>query len=211
MRHWLFHPLLFFPLAALMAGAVIAISLKPQSWPRAPAEVAGVMDGETLVIEGAAFNSPDVGPEQEMTVKRDLWGRAQSLLIAQLPSQPPPTPAEQGARILLTPEQAALLEDKPVVVEVSYLPLPINAASGLAVSVQGIAPSDWVSQPTPPQPGMVRFALPAQFAVNAIGLRALSEGTDQAYGLEITRVRVTPGVAPAAAATEAPAATGIAN
>jgi hypothetical protein len=192
MRHWLFHPLIFYPLAAVVAILVIALSLRPQAWPRTPAPTAAERVEGSLVFRGAAFNSPDVGAEQEMTVVRDFWGRARTIRIAEKADQPPPTPAEQGARILLTAEDAALIEDRPVVVEVSYNPLPVNAARGLAVSLQGIGPAEWVSQPAPPQPATLRFELPPQLAVNAIGLRALSEEADQAYGLEITRVRVTP-------------------
>jgi len=192
MRNWLFHPLLFYPLALVLAALVIAISVRPQSWPREPAPVAAQVEGGSLIFAGTAFNAPAVGAEQDVAVVRDFWGQAQTLRIAQLPNQPPPTPAEQGARLLLTPEQAALIDDKPVTVEVSYRPLAINAASGMAVSLQGIGPAEWVSQEAPSEPATLRFELPAQFAVNAIGLRALSTGTDQAYGLEITRVRVTP-------------------
>ena len=192
MRNWLFHPHLFYPMILVFAVLVIAVSVRPQGWPREAAPVAAQVDGASLVFEGEAFNSPAVGAEQNMTVIRDFWGRAQTLRIAQLPNQPPPTPAEQGARLLLTPEQAALIDDKPVTVEVTYTPLPINAATGMAVSLQGIGPAEWVSQEAPSEPATLRFELPAQFAVNAIGLRALSTGTDQAYGLEITRVRVTP-------------------
>jgi len=192
MRHWIFHPLLFYPLAALAAALVIAVSIQPQAWPRAPAPVSGQVADGVVVLQGPGFNSPDDSPEQYMTVERDFWGNALSLSIAQLPGQPPPTPAEQGVRILLTPETIALIDDKPVRVEVSYLPLPVNPASGLAVSLQGIGPAEWVSQPAPPQPGTLLFDLPPQFAVSGIGLRALSEGTDQAYGLEITRIRIAP-------------------
>jgi hypothetical protein len=193
MRSWLFHPLVFYPLILVLAALVIAVSLKPQAWPREPAPVAAqVIDG-ALVFEGQAFNSPAVGAEQNMSVVRDFWGAAQALRIAQKPGQPPPTPAEQGARLLLTTEQAALIDDRPVTIEVTYNPIPINAASELAVSLQGIGPADWVSQPSPPQTGTLTFQLPPQFAVNAIGLRALSGNADQAYGLEITRVRVIQG------------------
>jgi hypothetical protein len=192
MRHWLFHPFIFYPLAIAFAAFVIALSVRPQAWPREPAPVAAQVQDGSLVFAAEGFNSPAVGPEQDMFVVRDFWGRAQSLRIAQKPGQPPPTPAEQGARLLLTPEQAAMIDERPVTVEITYNPLPVNAASALAVSLQGIAPADWVSQPAPPQPGTLRFQLPAQFAVNAIGLRALSNEGEQAYGLEITRVRVTP-------------------
>ncbi len=193
MRSWLFHPLVFYPLILVLAALVIAVSLRPQAWPREPAPVAAQVVGAALVFEGEAFNSPAVGAEQNMSVVRDFWGAAQALRIAQKPGQPPPTPAEQGARLLLTPAQAALIEDRPVTVEVTYNPIPINAASELAVSLQGIGPAEWVSQPSPPQTGTLTFQLPPQFAVNAIGLRALSGNADQAYGLEITRVRVIPG------------------
>jgi hypothetical protein len=192
MRNWLFHPLVFYPLAALFAAFVLALSLKPQSWPREPAPVAGELTQGALVFRGLAFNSPAAGDEQNMFVERDFWGRATSLHIAQKAGQPPPTPAQQGVRILLTPEQAALIDNKPVTVEVSYNPIPVNVASGLAVSLRGGTPTSWVSQPAPPQPATLRFELPAQGAVDAIGLRALSNNGDQAYGLEITRVRVTP-------------------
>lgn len=203
MRNWLFHPLAFYPLLTLLAALIVGFSLRPQSWPRQPAAVAGVLRGETLVLERAAFDAPDAGAEQAMTVKRDFWGRPQSLLIAQLPSQPPPTPAERGAVILLTPERLELIEDKPLLVEVQYLPLPVNAASGLAVSVQGIGPAEWIPQDAPAQPGTLRFELPAQFAATGIGLRALSSGADQNYGLEIVSVRVTPRSDPIAAADPA--------
>lgn len=193
MRTWLFHPLVFYPLAILLAAGVIAFSLRPQSWPREPAAVsATIADDGALIFEGEAFDSPANGPEQHLTVIRDTWGNAQSLHIAQLPGQPLPTPADQGARLLMTPEQAATIEDQPVLVEVAYNPLPVNAATGLAVSLQGVGPADWVCQEAPPQPGVLRFELPPQIAVNAIGLRALSEGEDQAYGLEIVRVRIAP-------------------
>jgi hypothetical protein len=193
MRTWLLHPLIFYPLAILFAAGLIALSLRPQSWPREPAAVEAVIgDDGALVFEGEGFNSPANGPEQYLTVIRDTWGKAQSLRIAQLPNQPLPTAADQGARLMLTPEQAALIEDRPVVVEVTYNPLPINAASALAVSLQGVGPGEWVQREAPPQPGVLRFELPPQIAVNAIGLRALSEGADQAYGLEIVRVRVLP-------------------
>lgn len=151
------------------------------------------MSGEALIIEGSEFDSPDTSPEQSMFVVRDFWGRPSTLRIAQLPGQPPPTPAEQGVRVLLTPEAAALIDERPVTVEVSYNPLAFNAASGLAVSLQGIGPAEWVSVETPPEPNVVRFNLAPQIAVNAIGLRALSNNSDQAYGLEIKRIRITPG------------------
>lgn len=192
MRHWLFHPLIFYPLAIVVAALLIGFSLQPQRWARDAGPVAAQEAEGALVYAGASFDRPDSSPEQYMTVVRDFMGRPRALRIAVKPDQPPPTPAERGVRVLMTPDDAARIDDRPVTVEVTYTPSPVNAASGLAVSIQGSNPAAWVSQEIPPQPNTVRFDLPAQRAVNAIGLRAISSNSDQAYGLEITRIRIIP-------------------
>jgi hypothetical protein len=192
MRHWLFHPLIFYPLTALLAVLFIAISLQPQSWPRSPAPIRAERAGEWLVIQGAGFNSPAAAPDREMTVVRDILGRPQTLRIAERGGPGQPAPEDDGVRVLLSAEDAAALAGRPLTVEVSYNPLSVNSATSLAVSLRGEGPSQWVSQAAPPQPATLRFRLPAQSSVNAIGLRALSTLNDQAYGLEITRIRITP-------------------
>jgi hypothetical protein len=192
MRNWLFHPLIFYPLALLVAAGVILFSLEPQRLPRDPAPVAGQVSGDALVLEGAAFNSPTGAPEQAMTVVRDIWGRPQSLRIAVQPGLSPPTAAETGIVIALAPESAALLEGKPLTVEIAYRPLPVNAASALAIRVQNGTETPWVSAPIPPQAGSVRFELPAASGVAGIGLRAVTGEQDQAYGVEITSIRAVP-------------------
>lgn len=192
MRHWLLHPIIFYPLALLFAAFVIAVSLKPQSWPRPPAAVAAERVEGALVFRRAAFNSPAVDNRQVQFVERDFWGNPLTWRIAQKPSEPPPQPTETGAQLLLTPADAELLNNRAVTVEVSYNPLPVNPATGLAVSLQGGSPAFWVNRAVPPETATLRFDLPAQSGVTAIGLRALSGGGDQNYGLEITRIRVTP-------------------
>ncbi|MGD9968379.1 MAG: hypothetical protein AB7T59_17805 [Hyphomonadaceae bacterium] len=191
MRHWLFHPILFYPLMALLAVFVVALSLQPQSWPRDPAPVTAARDGEWLVWSGEAFDTPSADERHEIMVVRDFFGRAQNLRIAQKASGEP-APEERGARILLSPEDAAALQGRRLTVEVSYNPLPVNAAPALAVAAGGDGPTAWVRQDTPPQPATLRFQLPAQSEVNAIALRAISAADDQAYGLEITRIRISP-------------------
>jgi hypothetical protein len=198
MRHWLFHPLIFYPLAILVAALAIAASLRPQSWPREPAAVAAAVDQNTLTFAGAAFSTPAPSTQQNMTVTRDFFGNAQTLRIAVLPGQAAPQPTDQGVRILLTPDDAARLNNRPVTLELSYDSLPVNAAHGLAVSLQGAAPAVWVSQDIRPQSSTIRFELPPQTGVTAIGLRALNEGADSAFGLEITRIRITPHTSAAA-------------
>jgi len=190
---FLMQPLLFYPLAIAVAALIILFGLEPQKWPREPHPVPAEIQGSALVLGPAAFDAPSSAPEQNMTVVRDFWGRPLALRIAVLPNMPEPTPAERGVRILLAPEALALIEDRAVTVDVSYNPLNINPATALAVSLQGIAPADWVIQPVAAQPGVARFELPASFAIDAIGFRPLTGSSDQAYGLEITQVVITPG------------------
>lgn len=193
MRIWLFHPLIFYPLAALFAAVVIAISLKPQAWPHEPAPAAALIQQDALVFEGEAFAAPEASPDQNLRITTDAWGKAQTLRIAVHQDQPqPPTPSDRGVRLLLTPQNAAALAGRPLTVEVSYNALPVNTAQALAVSVQGDGPVAWASQQLPQQNATVRFDLPAQANPNAIGLRAVNQGGDAAFGLEITRIRIIP-------------------
>jgi len=192
MRSWVFHPLIFYPLALILAVLAVTVSLKPQAWPREPAAVAAANMQGALTFSGQAFDSPEGSPEQNLTVSRDYWGRPQALRIAVHAETPAPTPADRGVRLLLTPQDAAALEGQPLSVEVSYNALPVNQAHGLAVSIQGAGQTAWVSQDLPTQNATVRFDLPAQTSVNAIGLRALNTGANEAFGLEITRIRITP-------------------
>jgi len=190
MRAWFFHPLFFYPVVAILALVLVAISLRPQAWPRPAETVAGEIADGGLTIAGEAFTAPEADPEQRMTVVRDDWGRAESLRIAVLPNQGEPAASDRGVRILLETGAAAAISGGPVTVEVTYNPLPVNAATGLAVSVQGADATSWSAQPLPPQPGTVHFQLPGTADVRAIGLRAISDGQNEAYGLEITRIRV---------------------
>ncbi|MBL8546094.1 MAG: hypothetical protein JNL81_06500 [Hyphomonadaceae bacterium] len=194
MRNWLFHPVIFYPLAMIVAALAIFVSLRPQSWPREPAVVAGVQDGGWLVFQGREFNSPDEGA-LEMTVIRDFWGNALRLHVAQPKgATAAPQPTEDGTRLLLTAEDAAAISNRPVTIEVSYNPLPVNAANQLAISLRSSdgGPSPWATQTAPPETATLRFNLPARSAVDAIGIRPISDLPDQAYGLEITRIRVMP-------------------
>lgn len=192
MRHWLLHPVIFYPLVAVVAVLLIGASLRPQAWPRTPTAAAGAMAEGALVLEGEALGAPAPEAAQEVFVPRDFWGRAQALRIAVKPEQAAPGPSDTGVRVLLAPAAAALLA-RPVVVEVTYSPLPVNAATALAVSAQGEGQAaNWATQALPAQAGVVRFSLPAAAGATALGLRAITTNTDQTYGVEITRIRIVP-------------------
>lgn len=194
MRTWLFHPIIFYPLVAVLAALVIAISVRPQSWPRAPAPVGGQSAGGALVLAQTSFDAPTSDPDQNLYVTRNFWGQAQALRIAIHPNMSALGAEDRGVQILLTPNAAANLSDHPATIVVNYNPLAVNAATGLAVSLQGAGSTVWSVQPAPPQHGALRFEVPAQTGVNAIGLRAMSSNANQreAYGLEITRISITP-------------------
>jgi hypothetical protein len=85
------------------------------------------------------------------------------------------------------------IDGKTLTIEVTYNPLPLNAATAMAVSVQGIGPAEWVtmSAPSPPQ-GPLTFEVPPQLAPEGIGIRVLAGQTQEAFGLEITKIKVTP-------------------
>jgi len=194
MRTWLLHPIVFYPLAALLAVLVIALSARPQSWPRAPAPVSGQTAGSALVLTQVSFDAPTGDPDQNVYVTRNFLGQAQALRIAVQPNKNTPSAADRGVQILLAPSTAAALAGRPATIVVTYNPLAVNAATGLAVSLEGAGPNVWVAQNAPPQHGALRFEVPAQTGVNAVGLRAISTNENQreAYGLEITRISITP-------------------
>jgi len=194
MRTWLLHPIVFYPLAVVLAALVIAVSARPQSWPRAPAPVSGQTAGTALVLSQASFDAPTGDPDQNLYVTRNFLGQAQALRLAVQPNKNAPGPNDHGIQILLTPTAAAALAGRPATILVTYNPLAVNAATGLAVSLQGGGPTVWIAQNAPPQHGALRFEVPAQAGVNAVGLRAISTNANQreAYGLEITRISITP-------------------
>lgn len=192
MRAWYLHPLFLSLAALLLAAAAIVFSLMPQRWAHAAAPQAGQIERGALILEGDALGAPADSPEQVLHVVRTIWGRTEALRIAVRPNAPPPSPAETGVRVLLTPESAALISDTPVFIDVTIRPLPVTTSSGLAVSLQGIGPAEWISQEISPLGSVARFAVPAMPAVSAIGLRPISENADYAYGVEIVRIRVVP-------------------
>src|SRR5689334_633459 len=145
MRTWLLHPVVFYPLVALLAALAIAISARPLAWPRDPVPVAGERAGAAIVLAHDAFASPAPDPQQNLYVTRNFLGQPRALRIAVLPNQAPPGPNDRGVRILLSPQAAQALNNQRATVVVNYNPLAVNAATGLAVSLQGASPTQWVT------------------------------------------------------------------
>lgn len=195
MRSWVFHPLVLYPLMAAAAAALIFLSLRPDWAARAAAPQAGRLANGALVLEGAALAAPDVQPGQVAHVARDGLGRPVALRLAVLPNQPPPGPADTGARILLGASAVRALGEGPVTVEVSLRPVPITTAAGIAVSLQGAGPAAWQPRDIAPQAQVLRFEFPSAAGAHAVGLRVLSAYADYNYGVEIVRIRIVPAAA----------------
>lgn len=192
MRSWIMHPLVFYPFTVLLAVLVIGFSLRPQAWPRPPAPVSGQQAGPALILGAAAFDAPAPDPRQNLTVVRDFWGKSRTLRIAVLPRQGTVGPDDDGVRLLLTPEAVRSVAGRVVRIDVAYNPLPVNGASALAVSLQGGGPRVWTITQTPPQQGVAQFTMNAPADLGAIGLRTISTDNSEAFGLEITRITLTP-------------------
>jgi hypothetical protein len=192
MRSWLFKPLIFYPLLLLAAALLALVSLSPLSWSHAQGPVSGQIRNGVLVLRGEALGAPASDTAQEVRVMRDFFGATQALRVAAKPKLPAPTAQDRGVQILLGRQPAQFLESKPVVLRIDYRPIPLSTASALAVNLEGGRLQNWVSQPVAPEGGSVSFALPAQTAVSAIGLRTIHDDDERNYGVEIVRISVTP-------------------
>lgn len=179
--------IIFVAVALVAVLLTAAYFLAPRFLDHEAAPVAGARDGGAIVLAGAALGAPDTSPGQEIVTTP-----AGTLRLTVLADQPDPTPAEQGARVLLMPETAALIENKSVMAEVRFTLPAAAAASGLALSIQGIGPATWVRQEISPQSSVARFELPPQLAAEAIGVRALSTTAGQTGAVEISEIRLTP-------------------
>jgi len=178
----------------VLTGAAVLVWMRvidPRGQP-----VAGEMHGASLVLSGRDFSAPDPSPEQTVLASHG------EMTIEVLPDQPLPSPADRGVRILLAPERTAHVNDRAVIVEIEYRLPDANPASHLAVSLQGIEPSEWVTQSLQGG-GKAHFALAPQSAVDAIGLRAFTESAGMRGGVIITNIRISPAPDQAAQHTEA--------
>lgn len=170
-------------LIVVVAAALAALVLLAPRLERVAEPIAGAVENGALVLQGEALRSPDTSPEQRVAVTED-----DALHIEVLPAQPSPTPAERGVRVLLTDENAALIEDRPVTIEIGYTPVS-TVATELAVSLQGIGPAEWRTQPIGAGAGTLRYELPAQIGVSAIGLRVVNWNGG---AVKVDRIRIVP-------------------
>jgi len=192
MRHWLFHPLVAYPLAALVAAAAVLSSLQPGAWPRAERAQAGRIAAGAVVIEGQSFGAPGGDPSQEFHIARDRSGTAQSLKIAVHPGLGSPGPNDRGVTIQLASETARTVAGQPVRMRIAYRSLQLNSATALAVRFAGGAPTAWATLPIEPGADELHFMLQAPSDFDRIALRAIGTGGEYNEGVEIVSIRIEP-------------------
>lgn len=191
MRNWLFRPLVFYPLLALVAAAIVLASLRPDLAPAPAAAAAGRIEAHALILQGEALTRPEIGPGFVAHVRRDAIGRPEALRIAVAPGRGAPRAGEEGVRILLSPDETARLGAGPYMVEVDVRPVAITMAQRLAVNLQDQAGATaWEGADVDPEGALLHFALPANGPVTAIGLRPVTDNRDYNYGFEIASVRL---------------------
>jgi hypothetical protein len=191
---------LFYPLLAIAAAALIVASFGYSLRPILPAPQAARVSGAAMVYGPAALAAIAPGADQLLYADRTMTGAARSIHLGTLRTSGAPDAARQGARLLLTPADAAALAGAPLIVTVTYRPIAANIAPQLSLSAQGDGPVAWVTKAVPVTEGRSRFDLPASAGpLSAIGLWPHPQADEyySNYGIEIVSLRVQRATPPA--------------
>jgi hypothetical protein len=141
--------ILFYPLAALTAGAAIALSMNTTLIPRETAAQAGRLANGAYIFDAEALSRVDKPPTQEFFLVRGPGAKPTSIQIATPAGTPKPGSDAQGVRLLLAPSTGAAFAGKAVRVELRVRPLLYTTAPQILVRAEGAAPTRWVSQEFP--------------------------------------------------------------
>jgi hypothetical protein len=184
----------FYPALLIVAVALVLVSLGAGAFGRTVRAQSGQRAESALVFAPEALaNGLQTRNGHVLHVAREFGLSPRAVRIGVRPGMEAPTADRAGAELLLTPETGALLAGKPLRVEVSIKRITVTNAVALAVAAQTGGPIGWTVQTMPAEDGVMTFDLPATGApLKALGFWVLSDKTDYNYGVEITRVRVTP-------------------
>lgn len=192
---FLFRWWVFYPLAAIIAAAVVLASFGPALLSEHPEPVAGQFVDNALVLEGEDLGHPEPSDGTVHYVVRDTGWGVTGLRVAIEPGRGPVQPQEQGVRILLSPEAAVSLGPGPFRVEVEIAPVPVTTAPELAIAIDRGEP-EWRTQPISVVHNVITYEFPstdqAGPLISGIGIRPVATLLDYAYGVEIRRIRIIP-------------------
>lgn len=185
----------FYPLLALVAAALIIVSLGADAFDRDGSPQRGQRDGEAFIY-GPAQLADGIDPTNGHLrhVVRDFGVSPRAVRIGVEPGRGQPAPDSVGALFQIDPADAAAFAGKPVRVEITFRRISITTAQGLATSLQNGGPAFWSGGPLPAENGVMAFDLPALDGAppKGLGIWVISDKSDYNYGVEITRVSMKP-------------------
>jgi hypothetical protein len=185
----------FYPLLLAVACVLVLASLGFDVFVRGGQPQRAARAGGAFVFDaGALAGGINVEAGHLRHVTRDLGVSARAVRVGVRPGQGAPTPTSTGAVLLLDPADAAAFAGKALRVEMRIKRISVTTAASVAVSVQHGAPTTWVTAPIPAENGVMTFDLPASAATppRGLGIWLISDKTDYNYGVEISRVSITP-------------------
>lgn len=186
---WWFYPLLF-----LVAVALVTVSLGADVYERKGAPQTATMDGGAHVFDAQALADGVITRNGHVLhIARQFGLSPRAVRIGARPGMGAPTPDRAGAQLLFTPEEGARLAGKALRVEVAFRRITVTNAVSLSLGVANGGPISWTTQPIPAENGVMTFDLPATAgAPQALAFWLMNDQKDYNYGMEISRIRVTP-------------------
>lgn len=183
----------FYPLVLAAAVALVLVSLGAGAFGRSALPQAATRESSAYVFGATALAAGiETRDGHVLHVARDYGVSAKAVRIGVRPGMGVPSADRAGAKLLLTPADAAAFAGKPLRVEATIKRINVTNAVSLGVSVQDGGPITWATQVIPAADGVMTFDLPPSAAPKAIGFWVVSDKTDYTYGVEIGSVRVTP-------------------
>jgi hypothetical protein len=179
----------FYPLAILIAAGLILFSLGPAPFATRGAAVSASQSGQAWVLGPASLAQavPDVWHSTHIV--RGPTGAPVGVRIAAKPGAPE---ALDGVKLRLSPTASQALSQKAVRAQLQFKRIAETGATGIGLRLVGAAPMPWQTIPLPEQGDSMEILLPATGEVSGLDMRAVSNRTDFASGIEITQIALTP-------------------
>lgn len=183
----MFRDWIFYPLVAIAAAILIALSFGETLRPTPPGPVAGLAAKDALVFPADMLKSVDPGAAATHVVREGT--KTIGLRIATPVGGAAPVLAA-AARVRLDPSAAARLSQRPLVVELLTRPIPLATAPEIAVGLISNGTVQWSRQTLSTDPALAAFAFPATSGVDGIAIYPINPSPDRVLGVEIGEIRV---------------------
>jgi len=185
----MFRDWIFYPLIALAAAGMIALSFGPAPWRPAPAAQAGDRQEGALVFTPDALEQ--IEPRGAVTSVSYAGWSPTAVRIATPPGQGEPGAATPAARLQLSADAGQALAGKALIVELLVRPVPLSTAPNLAVAITRGGAQSWARTEIGAEPALVTFKFEAAPGpVEAIALYPINPSQDRPLSVEIGEIRV---------------------